>query len=56
MNVKENCQTCIVREDGQCSGEECSQEALLAGCFNQVKHMIAVMSGKGGVDKSTVWF
>ena len=53
MTDKENCQTCAAREDGQC--EECSsQEASLVGCFNQVKHMIAVMSGKGGVGKSTV--
>ncbi|MCR4399264.1 MAG: Mrp/NBP35 family ATP-binding protein [Syntrophomonadaceae bacterium] len=31
-----------------------SVEDALLGCFNDVKHVVAVMSGKGGVGKSTV--
>lgn len=33
---------------------ETEQEQTLAGSLNDVKHVIAVMSGKGGVGKSTV--
>lgn len=54
MNDKENCQTCSSNQAGPCSGEACSNDKALLGCFNSVKNMIAVMSGKGGVGKSTV--
>lgn len=37
-----------------CTNEQQGQEISLAGTFNDVKNVIAVMSGKGGVGKSTV--
>lgn len=49
-----NCQTCPSNQEGQCTSNECSEGKSLAGCFNSVNQMIAVMSGKGGVGKSTV--
>lgn len=36
------------------TGQSSPEERHLLGCFNNIKHPIAVMSGKGGVGKSTV--
>jgi len=46
----ENCGSCGEKESGQCAGiaKQSTHE------LNDIKHVIAVMSGKGGVGKSTV--
>ncbi|PKM88794.1 MAG: ATP-binding protein [Firmicutes bacterium HGW-Firmicutes-12] len=44
------CSGCAEQEQGSCSGEQGKKASEL----NQIKHVVAVMSGKGGVGKSTV--
>ncbi|MCR4440854.1 MAG: Mrp/NBP35 family ATP-binding protein [Peptococcaceae bacterium] len=45
-----SCSSCEEKDQGRCTGE---QQGKASG-LNNVKHVIAVMSGKGGVGKSTV--
>jgi len=45
-----SCSSCEEKEQGRCSGEQQGKASML----NHVKRVIAVMSGKGGVGKSTV--
>lgn len=54
MTERENCKTCPSQQEGNCASNEACTEKSLAGCFNRVDNMVAVMSGKGGVGKSTV--
>lgn len=50
----DKCKTCGMASEG-CSAETCGQvEKALYGSLNDIKRVIAVMSGKGGVGKSTV--
>lgn len=52
---KEQCKTCGMAQEGTCSSETCGQpDKALYGTMNDIKKVIAVMSGKGGVGKSTV--
>lgn len=44
------CSSCAEKDQGTCSGEQGTKASEL----NQIKHVVAVMSGKGGVGKSTV--
>ncbi len=51
---KDKCKTCSMAQGG-CDTESCTQpEKTLLGSLNQIKRVVAVMSGKGGVGKSTV--
>ncbi|MCR4400458.1 MAG: Mrp/NBP35 family ATP-binding protein [Syntrophomonadaceae bacterium] len=55
MATDDKCKTCAA--SAGCSGEpgpECGEEKSLAGSLNDIKNVIAVMSGKGGVGKSSV--
>lgn len=54
MSNGEGCKTCSSGQNGSCSQAQSVEDNALVGCFNNVKNMIAVMSGKGGVGKSTV--
>lgn len=50
---KEECASC--KEKDNCNGEDCKMlEKLAPNDATEVKNMIAVMSGKGGVGKSSV--
>lgn len=52
---KTKCQTCSQNQAGGCSAESCSvPEQNLLGKLNKINRVIAVMSGKGGVGKSTI--
>ncbi|MGE5422906.1 MAG: Mrp/NBP35 family ATP-binding protein [Ignavibacteriales bacterium] len=54
---KEQCKSCgMAQPGGGCSSSEtCGQpEKALYGTMNDIKKVVAVMSGKGGVGKSTV--
>lgn len=51
--MSENCPSKGTNNSGECNAER-GQEISLAGSLNDVKKVIAVMSGKGGVGKSTV--
>lgn len=52
---KEQCKTCKASEQGQCTSSECIYpDKSLYGSLNDIKRVVAVMSGKGGVGKSTV--
>ena len=48
-----NCQSCSLQQEGSCRGLECPEEKAMPNSSG-AKQMIAVMSGKGGVGKSTV--
>lgn len=53
--TKDQCKTCSMAQQGGCNTESCTQpEKVLLGSLNQIKRVVAVMSGKGGVGKSTV--
>lgn len=53
--TKDKCKTCSAAGQDGCSPETCSMpEKSLRGSLNQIKKVVAVMSGKGGVGKSTV--
>ncbi len=54
--MSEKCNTCPSQGGCQISPEECSAEPerALLGSLNEVHNVIAVMSGKGGVGKSSV--
>lgn len=52
--VSDNCLTGGKNNTGKCNNEKLGQEISLTGTLNNVNRVIAVMSGKGGVGKSTV--
>ena len=53
MSVKnESCSSC--NEKDNCNGEECTTLRLAPNDATEVKNMVAVMSGKGGVGKSSI--
>lgn len=50
-----DCTSCGESKNGQCNSESCSAPQKLApNQFSQIKQVIAIMSGKGGVGKSSV--
>lgn len=53
---KSNCRTCAqVGPGGSCANtENCASDRSKLGSMNNIKKVVAVMSGKGGVGKSTV--
>ena len=54
VETRDKCKTCSSAQQG-CSPESCGQpEKALLGSLNQIKRVVAIMSGKGGVGKSTV--
>jgi Mrp family chromosome partitioning ATPase len=54
LATKDKCKTCSSAQPG-CNPENCTQpEKSLLGSLNQIKRVVAVMSGKGGVGKSSV--
>lgn len=54
MGNNEQCKTCPAAGPGGCTSRECGEDKSLLGSFNDIKNVIAVMSGKGGVGKSSV--
>jgi len=52
--MSNNCSGNCNCTDDKCSSEECTCAKENTDSLNNVKHVIAVMSGKGGVGKSTV--
>lgn len=55
VETKDKCNNCSSAGEGGCSPENCTQpEKALLGSLNQIQKVVAVMSGKGGVGKSTV--
>jgi len=50
--TREECSSC--KEKDKCNGEDCKILKLAPNDATEVKNMIAVMSGKGGVGKSSV--
>jgi Mrp family chromosome partitioning ATPase len=53
MAQDEKCNTCNQKSEG-CSPDKCGIDKLPQNDYNDIKHVIAVMSGKGGVGKSSV--
>ncbi|MGE5396931.1 MAG: Mrp/NBP35 family ATP-binding protein [Chitinophagales bacterium] len=54
-DTKEQCKSCSMSQGGTCTSEACDQpQKALYGSMNDIKRVVAVMSGKGGVGKSTV--
>jgi len=53
VSAGEKCSTCSDKTDG-CSPDKCGISVLPQNDVNDIKHVIAVMSGKGGVGKSAV--
>ncbi|MGE5371693.1 MAG: Mrp/NBP35 family ATP-binding protein [Solirubrobacterales bacterium] len=52
---KEACKSCSSNTEGGCSASSCeTPEKSLFGSLNDIKNVVAIMSGKGGVGKSTV--
>ena len=49
----EKCSSCGQNSEG-CSPDSCGIDKLTQNEYNNIKHVIAVMSGKGGVGKSSV--
>lgn len=52
--AEDKCSGCASMQNGTCASESCDAEKSLLGCFNDIKRVIAVVSGKGGVGKSSV--
>jgi len=50
----EQCESCVSKEDGKCGVEEQPLLPLAPNEASQIKHVLAVISGKGGVGKSVV--
>ncbi len=53
MSQDEKCSSCN-QNTGDCSPDKCGIDKLPQNEYNDIKHVIAVMSGKGGVGKSSV--
>ena len=53
MSASEKCGTCDSKTEG-CSPDSCGITVLPQNELNDIKHVIGVMSGKGGVGKSSV--
>lgn len=53
MSTEDKCSACGDKTEG-CSPDKCGVTALPQNDVNDIKHVIAVMSGKGGVGKSAV--
>ncbi len=53
MSADEKCSTCNQKTEG-CSPDKCGLQTLPQNEYTDIKHVIAVMSGKGGVGKSSV--
>ncbi|AGL03879.1 Mrp/NBP35 family ATP-binding protein [Desulfoscipio gibsoniae] len=53
MSQDEKCSSCNQKTEG-CSPDKCGIDILPQNEYNDIKHVIAVMSGKGGVGKSSV--
>ncbi|MCI8372828.1 MAG: Mrp/NBP35 family ATP-binding protein [Lachnospiraceae bacterium] len=54
MSEEKSCQGCTKSDCGDCKGDKKSSFQEEMNVFSNIKHVIAVMSGKGGVGKSTV--
>ncbi|MGE5380761.1 MAG: Mrp/NBP35 family ATP-binding protein [Methylocystaceae bacterium] len=52
--AEDKCSGCASMQNGSCASGSCESEKSLLGCFNDIKKVIAVVSGKGGVGKSSV--
>lgn len=52
--MSDQCNSCPSREGCNSEPGECNQEKSLYGVFNNIRNVIVVMSGKGGVGKSSV--
>lgn len=51
----DKCKSCASMQNGSCASSSCDEpDKSLLGCFNDIKKVIAVVSGKGGVGKSSV--
>lgn len=51
----DKCKSCASMQNGSCASSSCEEpDKSLLGCFNDIKRVIAVVSGKGGVGKSSV--
>jgi len=53
MSQDEKCNSCN-QNTGSCSPDKCGIDKLPQNEYNDIKHVVAVMSGKGGVGKSSV--
>ncbi len=53
MSEDEKCNGCS-QDTGECSPDKCGIDKLPQNEYNNIKHVVAVMSGKGGVGKSAV--
>lgn len=53
MSQEDKCSTCNQKTEG-CSPDTCGIQTLPQNEYNDIRHVIAVMSGKGGVGKSSV--
>ncbi len=53
MSQDEKCNSCN-QNTGSCSPDKCGIDKLPQNEYNNIKHVVAVMSGKGGVGKSSV--
>lgn len=54
MSKEKDCQGCNQSDCGTCDGNKKTSFLEEANVYSNIKHVIAVMSGKGGVGKSTV--
>lgn len=52
--MSDNCGSCPSREGCSIDANECGSQKSLYGVFNNIRNVIVVMSGKGGVGKSSV--
>lgn len=52
--MSDNCNSCKSKGDCGTDVNECSSEISLLGALNKINNVIVVMSGKGGVGKSSV--
>ena len=52
--MSEKCNSCPSREGCQIDSSECSETQRILGSLNHIHNVVAIMSGKGGVGKSSV--